>query len=72
MKEFDQHWSTDGYQLMYESIVLKEIEKDIKILGNHLNHWALKNIVLLKVKILKIKSKMQKEKILNILMKIIA
>ena len=33
MKEFDLVWSTDGYQLMYESIVLKAIEKDIKILG---------------------------------------
>ena len=33
MKEFDLHWSTEGAQSVYEKIVVKAIEKDIKILG---------------------------------------
>ena len=34
MKEFDNKWSSnDGYQTMYENIIAKAIEKDIKILG---------------------------------------
>ena len=33
MKEFDLVWSTGGSQSMYERIVSKAIEKDIKILG---------------------------------------
>ena len=33
MKEFDIHWNTEGYQQMYERIIVKAIEKDIKILG---------------------------------------
>ena len=33
MKEFDVHWSPDGNQVFYQNIIVKAIEKDIKILG---------------------------------------
>ena len=33
MKEFDAKWSPDGYQSHYEKIIMKAIEKNIKILG---------------------------------------
>ena len=33
MKEFDVHWSPGGAQGQYQNIIVKAIEKDIKILG---------------------------------------
>ena len=33
MKEYDYYWCPDGTQKMYENILAKAIEKNIKVLG---------------------------------------